>query len=294
MKHPLLSAVQRGRLFALGACTSFGVMPPLARIAYDTGASPGMVIMGRLLFGVAAAGLVILLLNRPWRIPRSEWLATALIACGLMAVNVGYMASFYFIPVSLAVLIFFTFPVLIALLDPVVSRRRPEPLIIGAAVLAFSGLVLALGPDLAGLDWRGIALALVASAGATSMFLLSHRLVREQDLFSFSFHLHLACVIMLAGAWLVIGPPQLPSGVTGWSGLAIACTLYSVAILLQFAAIRLAGPSRTSVVFNAEPVITMVGAAIVLGELLGSWQITGAALVITAVVVSTRADRGEY
>ena len=287
---PWARAVTRGRFAAFGSAVSFGAVAPLAGLAYAGGASPGAVVLARLLFGTVAGAVVVAVLNRPWAIPRSEWRATAFVAVAWVAVTVTYMASFYYIPVSLAVLIFFTFPVQIALVAPLVDRRRPEPVTLAAALLAFAGLVLALGPDLGGLDWRGCGLAFVAALAAMSTFILSRRLVVEQDMFAFSFHLHLVCVLAVMAAMSVTGLPAAPLRLEAWTGLLGVGVFYVSAVILQFMAIRLAGPARASIVFNAEPIITMVGATLLLGERLGPWQLAGASLVIVAVLVSTRAD----
>ena len=285
-----LRAVNRGRLAALGSAASFGMVAPLAGLAYAGGASPAAVVLARLVFGLGGAAGAVALLNRPWPMPRREWPGTLAVSVAWIVVTVAYMASFYYIPVSLAVLMFFTFPVLIALVAPLVDGRRPRALTVGAALLAFAGLVLALGPDVGGLDWRGCALGFAAALGAMSTFILSRRLVAEQDMFAFSFHLHLVCVLAVGAALAVTGWPDWPADVSPWLGLAGVGVFYVAAVLLQFAAIRLAGPSRASIVFNAEPVITMLGAAVMLGERLGPWQLAGAVLVIGAVLLSTRAD----
>lgn len=288
----ILSATHRGRLCALGSAASFAAIPPLGRLVYDDGASPGTVVLVRLLFGLLAAGVAVTLLRRPWSLPRGDWLGTGIVTVAWIMVTVGYMASFFYIPVSLAVLIFFTFPVLIALAGPLVARTSYEPLLIAAAALAFIGLALALGPDVATLDWRGCALAFLASVGATTTFLVSQRLVVEQDLFTFSFHLHVACFAAVAVGYVVFGLPDVPRQAAGWLPLLGVAAFYVSAMLLQFGAIRLAGPGRASVVFNAEPVLTMLAAAVVLGELLTGWQAAGAAMVIGGVMLSTYADRG--
>lgn len=288
-----MTALRRGRLCALGSAASFGMVAVLAGLAYAGGASPGTVVLSRLLSGVLAAAAVVVVLHRQWSLRRSEWRGTALVAVAWMVVTVAYMASFYYIPVSLSVLIFFTFPVQIAIIAPLVDGRRPEAVTLGAALAAFLGLVLALGPDIQGLDWRGCGLAFLAAIGGMSTFILSRRLVVEQDMFTFSFHLHTVCVLAVLLALPVIGLPDLPATTRGWVGVAGVGLFYVLAVVMQFAAIRLAGPARASIMFNAEPVITMVAAGLLLGELLGTWQIAGAALVIAAVLWSARADRTE-
>ncbi len=113
-----LRARHKGRLAALGSAASFGTVAPLAGYAYAAGASPGTVVAARLLFGLGGAVAAVALLNRPWRLPRAEWRGTVAVAVAWIVVTVAYMASFYYIPVSLAVLVFFTFPVQIALATP--------------------------------------------------------------------------------------------------------------------------------------------------------------------------------
>lgn len=291
--NSLLSGPRLGRLYALGSASAFGAVAPFAGLAYAGGASPGAVVLARLLFGLVTGALAVAMLRRPWLPRRRAWRATVLVAVAWITLTVAYMSSFYFIPVSLAVLIFFTFPVLIAVVAPLVDGHRPRAITVGAALAAFTGLALALGPEVEGLDWRGCGLAFAGALGAMSAFILTRHLVVEQDMFSFSLHLHALCVAAVIAALLLVGAPDLPSGASGWVGLLGVGLFYAVAVLLQFGAIRLAGPTRASVVFNAEPIITMLGAALMLGEYLGPWQVGGAALVIGAVLWSTRIDRVE-
>jgi drug/metabolite transporter (DMT)-like permease len=178
-----------------------------------------------------------------------------------------------------------------ALIGPLVDGRRPEAPTLVAALVAFAGLALALGPDLGGLDWRGCAFALAAAVGLMSTFLLSRRLVVHQDMFTFSFNLHLACAIAVVGFIVASGGLALPSGGAARAALVGVGLFYVAAVLLQFLAIRLTGPSRASIVFNAEPVLTVLAAALLLGESLGAAQITGAAMVVGGVYLSARADR---
>ena len=287
---PVLRATHLGRLAAFGSASSFAIVATLAGLAYSGGVSPTAVVTARLAFGMFAGIGAILVLRRAWTVPRREWWPTLAIAVAWLIVNVGYMSSFYYIPVSLAVLIFFTFPVQIALIGPLVQGRRPEGVTLAAALIAFTGLALSLGPDLAELDWRGCALALAAAVGIMFTFLASRRLVVEQDMFTFSFNLHALCVGAVIVHAFVSGGIAVPGNAAAIGALLGVGVFYVAAVLMQFVAIRLAGPARASIVFNAEPVVTVAGAALLLGERLGPSQVAGAALVVGAVLLSTRAD----
>jgi drug/metabolite transporter (DMT)-like permease len=221
---PGLSVSTVGRLAALASATSFAGVSMLAGFVYSGGVTPASVIAARLLFGLFGTLAVVAYLRRPWMVPIREWRPTLVIACAWLTVNVCYMASFYYIPVSLAVLIFFTFPVQVALIGPLLARRRPEPVTLGAALIAFAGLALALGPDFDGLDWRGCALALTAAIALMTTFLMSRRLVVDQDMFTFSFNLHLLCgvaVVVYVGGTGGIPLPAAPVAIAALFGVGV-------------------------------------------------------------------------
>jgi drug/metabolite transporter (DMT)-like permease len=284
-----LSLASVGRLAAIASATSFAGVSMFAGFVYAGGATPASVIAARLLFGLFGTFAVVAWLRRPWMVPAREWRPTLVVAFAWLAVNVCYMASFYYIPVSLAVLIFFTFPVQVALIGPLLARRRPEPVTLGAALIAFAGLALALGPDLGELDWRGCALAFAAAVALMTTFLMSRRLVVDQDMFTFSFNLHLLCGVAVVAYLGGTGGVALPDAPIAIAALLAVGVFYILAVCLQFFAIRTAGAPQSSIMFNAEPVFTVLGAAVFLGEHLGMGQAAGAILVIVGVLLSTRA-----
>jgi drug/metabolite transporter (DMT)-like permease len=58
-----------------------------------------------------------------------------------------------------------------------------------------------------------------------------------------------------------------------------------VALSLQFAGLRRVGPTTASIVSNAEPVVTVLLAFAVFGELLAPLQLLGGGLVLAGVLV---------
>src|SRR3546814_18444508 len=52
-------------------------------------------------------------------------------------------------------------------------------------------------------------------------------------------------------------------------------------------AVRHAGPLRTALVFNVEPVVAIASAVLLLGETLGAGQVLGMALVFAALTLAT-------
>jgi drug/metabolite transporter (DMT)-like permease len=124
----------------------------------------------------------------------------------------GYMASIAYIPVSLAALLFFTFPLLVGVFAAIAGQERMTILKTVALVVAFAGLALALGPSWASLDWRGVALALTASVVGALAYLFLTPVFRQYDLMAVSF----ACLIVLGAlAYGLVARDELPRSIEG-------------------------------------------------------------------------------
>jgi len=67
-----------------------------------------------------------------------------------------YLSSILYLPVSLAVLVFYTYPLMTVVFESALDRRLPRLLDVVAFLVAFGGLALALQVSFAGLDPRGI------------------------------------------------------------------------------------------------------------------------------------------
>jgi drug/metabolite transporter (DMT)-like permease len=92
--------------------------------------------------------------------------------------------------------------------------------------------------------------------------------------------LSLAAVAFVLGG---LGPTGGTAGL-GWSAaLALLCTVGPMSLF--FAGLSRVGPSTAAIASTIEPAVTVLLGAIVLGEMLGTTQAIGGALVLSAVLV---------
>lgn len=201
-----------------------------------------------------------------------------------------YLSSVAFIPVGLAAMLLYTFPLIVAAISHFQEGTRLGPMRVGAFLLAFTGLVIALSPALADLDWRGIVLASVAAVTTAVTLILSRRLISELGVFTFTMYMSAGSVILITGVILLVGGIALPQNSSGWTGLSGAAFGFGVGILAMFTAIKHVGSVATAMLLNLEPLISILAAAIVLGERLTMLQFTGGIMVVTALILSTRAS----
>ncbi len=287
-KGGIAQTVAVGRMLGLLAAIVLGLNTTFARLAYDAGSNPVTVLGGRFLVCTLTIGIAVILLGRPTVIPRGSRLSTLKVTAIWFIGPTCYLWSVVFLPVSLAALLFYTFPLIVAVISHFQEGARLGPMRIGSFLLAFTGLVIALSPSLSELDWRGITLAFLAAVSTAVTFILSRRLVSELGVFTFTLYMSAGSVVLIMGVILLVGGIALPQNTIGWTGLGGAAFGFVVGILAMFTAIKHVGSAAAAMLLNLEPLITILAAAIVLGERLTMLQFTGAIMVVSALILSTR------
>jgi len=273
-------------MLALGGASAYGVNIVFARMAADAGISGVSVVFYRVLLMLAAVALVVIVTRRSLIVPKEERLAVLMLGLASTSVGVAYISSIAFIPVTVAVVIFYTYPILIVLLSPMIDEggRRPELLVI--AFVAFVGVALVVGPAFGELDWRGIALAAVASVAGTLQFFAATR-TRRTDTVTKVFWINLMVVpasVAIGLAFGALAPPGALAAAPVVMLLVVAT--FMIAMLLQLAALVRAPAVVIGLAFCAEPLVASLASALLLGERLGPVQIFGGALVIGAIAAN--------
>jgi drug/metabolite transporter (DMT)-like permease len=281
--------VRLGIICALAAAGLYGLMPNFVRAAYLSGIPAVEATFFRTLVIAIVLAVVAALRRESFFIPAVARPAFAAQSIATLAISICYLVSVQFIPVGLAVTIFFTFPVLIMLVSPIMEHHTPGVIPLMIALLAFAGLYLALGPSFSSLDPRGLLLAAAASIGAVVQFYSGRALSKHMTPAVFGSLVHLGILpFTLAIALLVShGSLQMLPGGTGTStGILFLCgvaAVYVIAYLLQMLSLRFAATSRVAPFYNLEPVMTTIVAGLLLGERLEPAQYAGGGLVLVAL-----------
>ena len=198
------------------------------------------------------------------------------------------LSSFQYIPVALAILIFYLFPLLTAVGAWILGDEPLSPIFVGLLILALIGLAFALNIGGGNLDPKGVALALGSAFLVTLLLLFNGKLVKGRDSRPFTLVILSACAVIFIISDLIFYQFLLPNsavGIAAYLGVAVS---YSFAIILMFTALSMIGPVRISLFLNFEPVATIILRFFILGQTLTSWQLFGAAIVIAAITLAGR------
>ncbi|HEY7607855.1 MAG TPA: EamA family transporter [Alphaproteobacteria bacterium] len=279
-----------GLALLLLSALMFSLHNTLARLSYDEGVAPTTINAAR----TSAVLLLFVLMfgaRGQWpRVPRAAWLAFAVTALCYSLHNPLLLVAFQFVPVSLAILVLYFYPLLVAFMAAAIGQERLRRRTLAAAAVAFAGVALVLEVGGVALDWRGLALAAVAATALAGNIVGAAQLNRHMRALAVPFALSTLGAIVFNTMMLADGGPTLPATLHGWWILGAATLTSPAAIFAFYLALPRAGAPRSSLVMNAEPVVTVLLAVALLGESLGWLQIAGAVLIIGALAVHAVID----
>jgi drug/metabolite transporter (DMT)-like permease len=274
-------AVALGCLVAGAAMLACGHVS--ARLAFSNGVNVLTAATARSVF-TALLLLALIRLRRTPILPLTRQARLALLLGILVAAQTALVQlAVSLLPVTLALLVFYTFPFFTGIVTSLLGTDRLTPTTFVALAAALLGLALVLGVAPQGVNPLGVAAALAASVCFTAMLVLTPRLAPTLDgpLRTFM-TMGLAALIFVTTA-AVTQDVHWPRDAAARIGLAGLMVFYAVGIILVFLALPMLGPAQSAVVLNTEPVFAALIAWAALGEVLTPLQVAGAMIVVGAV-----------
>lgn len=221
-----------------------------------------------------------------WLPKRDGWIAVALGAV-TAAYSWALLSAIGAIPLALAILIFYLFPLVATIILGVCGWEKLGWQTIAAIVLAFFGLALALDPRAGDLDIEGVALAFGGALGLGTVIAVSSRVFRAGDSRPVTLYMAAVSAVLLVVICATQGDFVFPITGLGWIGFIGAAAFYAFAMIAFFIAVSMIGPMLSSLLCYAEPVVAAGLGVILLSEALTFIQIAGIALVIVSLVGAT-------
>jgi drug/metabolite transporter (DMT)-like permease len=276
-----------GIAIALAAAAAFALANTSANVAYHGGSNPLTVAGTRFLLPTAVLIVWLRVSGIPLALPARD--AAVAIVLGIITAfyTWAFLRSFNSIPFALAVLIFYLFPLMAALIVAVLGWQKLHWRTVAAIVVALVGLTLALDPRGGHLETEGVVLAFVSAAGLAVVVAVSSRMFGKGDARPLTLYMAAAAAVTLLIVCAASGAIAWPHTSSGWIGFGIAGALYAFAMIAFFIAIAMIGPVRASLLSYGDAVLSAILGVVVLGQALTLLQVAGIALVIAALIWAT-------
>ncbi len=300
--------VVTGTLAAIIAATLFGTLGPLARFASEVGVDGVAFTSWRAALGVAFLAVLIVIrgtadaaIGGIRGLDGRGRASLAIAALMGLALNVAIFTAFERIPIALALMLFYTYPAGVVVVDAALGRETITPTRLLALLLSTTGVALVLAGGMgdasaAPIDPVGIVLALGASLAQVVFVTISRDGYRSVPADAATLVILGASMIGAALIAVAVGQGDSlvaplrslePWPIVLFAGVAAA----GLSSLLFLTAIRRIGGTRTGILMLFEPVVGAILAGLLLDERLTPMQVLGGALVLAgALVLQLRAS----
>jgi drug/metabolite transporter (DMT)-like permease len=276
-----------GALLCLTSAAAFATLGVFGKLAYDEGVGVTTLLSVRFVLAALAFGVLAAVLRPP--APPRATVRTALLLGGVgYATQAGlFFAALERLDASLLTLCLYTYPAWVVLASLALRRERASRARLAALALSSAGLVLALaGAATGALDAVGAVLGVGSALTYATYILVSDRVVGSTDPVALSALVTGGAAVTLTAVAVLAGGPDLGFTAEGWLWLGLIAAVSTVlAVLTFFAGLARVGPPAAAILSTLEPVVTVVLAAAVFGEVLTPVQLAGAALVLGAAVL---------
>ncbi len=236
-----------------------------------------------------ALGGLQLLAGRSLVLPRRVLPTTLALGLCIFLMSFGYLSSVAYISVSLAVLLLYTFPLIVGVASPLLGRERMTWLKALCLIGAFSGLLVASWAGFGVLDWRGIAFALAGAAGVAGVSLFGGKAMAKGHPFAMNAWINLWVALAVGAYGAATGGLALPQTGIGWLATAAVCVCYTLGILCLFLGLTMISPAQSALTMNLEPLFSTLAAILLLGEVVGLQQWIGMIMLLIFLGISTLA-----
>ena len=275
-----------GVFSALICSLGLGLAVALGRLAFDGGTTPLSVAFFRSLLSVVAMGTICICMGISLKLPRTVLISMLFLGCLFSHMAFGNVGSTKYIPISLAALLFFIYPPVVAILNHVIAKKWPSLIKTISITVAFLGLAVMLGVDLNQIDLRGVVIGITAGIACAVNIIWVARKVSGVHPFVIVFYQSaIASLIIGVLAWY-LDELRLPNEIGGWLGFLLVGVLQTVSIPFFYFAIQRIGSEPTAMINNGQPIASIVAAILIFNEGLTLERFFGAIMVIGGILVT--------
>ena len=273
---------------------AFASSTSLAAFSYRGGATPLAVVLARSCVAFALLYWVLGAHGVPRRLPMPQRRHALLLGVIFAGYSFGVLSAIQYMPVGLVVATFYTFPILVGLVEWWSGRQAFSGRTALGLLLAFAGLLLALDVFGATLNRVGLSLCLLGAVGVTVVMTLSAKVRGTGDSRPVTLHMLASAITIFSLVALTHGGVSLPHTPLTVAAFVGAALTYSFGIITLFVVLAKIGPVKASLLMNIEPVTSVLLGYLLLGQELRPLQLCGIGLVVVAVlsVESAKLGRG--
>ena len=285
----------KGKLFLVLSAFFYGILPVFASVAYRGGINGITLSFLRSFISVPVLYAMIRADKKSLHLTRKQFYAVIKLSTigGALPIVLLYL-SYNFISTGLATTLHFVYPLVIVLLSAIIYREKMSRTTLCSVLLVTIGIFMFTDLNVAA-SKIGIIFALLSGIFYSFYVIYIDRSgLDRMDYIVLTFYIMLIMSVAIFIFGLAVGGISFDFTPVSWSLATVISLITTLGAtpLLQMG-IRYEGASTAGIVSSVEPITTIVLGAVFLGEIIGTGQIIGGALILFGVFLSqNKLNRG--
>lgn len=279
-----------GVLYIILSAISFGIMPILAKLAYNGGANAITTLFLRFLFATLMLLYYLKSKKISMKINKKQGLLIVLLAIvGYSLTSATLFMAYNYISVGMATMLLYTYPAIVTFLSTLIFKEKVHAKKLICLVLSISGIFIMIEGKSA-YNPLGIVLGLL-SAICYSLYVLGacHKEIKKINSYVMTFYVSL----LAAFAQLIFGlsTNNLNFHIEFYSFIAILLLAFIstvVALMAFLQGVRVIGSSNAAIFSTLEPIVSLVLGVLILKEQLTFRIVLGSILIISSMIILAR------
>jgi len=267
----------------LTAAVMFTVSDVFAKLALEGGTDVLSLLSFRSILGIGLVFVWLRLGEPAVALSRNaKWISLALGV--LLTANLfSLFKAIELIPVSIAILTYFIYPLLTGIIGAMTGIDRLTVTGAATALVAFFGLGLIIGASPADLAVMGLLAAVAGAFCRAGMLLITRATLKGADARLVTWYTLWSSMLAFVALSILTWNWHWPYGTSGWVAFVGIGFTTTAAIFALYVSAQRIGPFRTALFMNLEPLMTAVLSAAVLGDRMTPLQVLGGVVMIAAL-----------
>lgn len=280
----------KGTLYTLLAAMCFGGTAPIAKYIYGYGITPNFMLALRFSFAAIILWIYILIFKEKINAKVSKKQFKELFVIGGIVyffTTFFYFNAIKFIPISLHVIIFYTYPLMVNIFSILFLNEICTKKQVFSLIISFLGIVMIVTMPDKNIKIFGLVLSLgAAMSNCAYVLMIGKKSISSLNSIVIAAYTNFFSAISFFVYSFFKGEVNFNLNYRVWIGiLIIGLFSTAIAIIALSEGIKLIGPSKASIICTFEPVEGVILSMIFLGETLSLIQILGVIFVILGIII---------
>lgn len=275
-----------GRLTVALAAILFGCESVSVQLCYLGGFDTITLYATRFTIALVFFGATVLLFKAPILVEKEYRLRVFVIGLGYVGTTWFLFSALGHLPAALAILFFYAYPSLTALIARFFFHKKLNMVKICALLLAAAGLIMLYWSSAAGIEMIGVIFALLAALCNAIKLNIAGEVLPKVNIFTYSFDVF---AVMFLSVFVIVplaGGINLQVEANSWVYLffLVIGVTYGAGLLIN-RGLKLIPAVDASIICLLEPPVTALTAFLIFRDILTPWQLAGGILLLIAVLL---------